>query len=336
MPRPPDPRDIRRLAALQAELDGLKEHAGRLASEHRQMQKKLTETKDALLAAEEVKTRYDRALAEFDAAASSGLIARPAEASVPAFARAAAAALADAASRLEEAEKRAEQLARELEDLREIGTDDAALRRAREKLAALREETEARAEEDRARIRELEEALAEALRSIPAPDEEGDVTAALLEENRRLAEEVEGLSGDLLSLQDRIEGADARAEAARRDAEEKVRDHFEGVIAELRRRDAVAQKQLAQATAQLRAEGREPIIPAERVSMMVEQLLRDVDTHLPGLRIAEGEMRLKVGFGSAGKIEGFVIPTAGGEAQEYEGLGEILLRFEGTSRTDER
>ncbi len=336
MPTPLDPRDIRRLAALQAELDALKKSSGRLASEHRQLQKKLTETQDALLAAEQVKARYDRALSEFDKAASTGLIVRPEETSVAAFAQAAAAALADAASRLEEAENRAEQLTRELEDLREIGTDDAALERAREKLESLREETEARAEEDRARIRELEEALDEALKSVPAIDEADDVAVALLGENRRLAEEVEGLSGDLRAFEDRLAEADGRAETARRDAEDKMRDHFEGVISELRRREAVAQKQLAHATAQLKSEGREPIISAERVSMMMEDLLQEVGAHLPGLRVAEGELRLKVGFGSAGDATGFVIPTAGGEAREYDGLGEILLRFEGTPRKEDR
>ena len=284
----------------------------------------------------EVKTSYDRALAEFESAASSGLIARPEEPSVPAFTRTAAQALEEAASRLEESEKRAAQLARELEDLREIGTDDPTLQRAREQLASLREETEARAEEDRARIRELEEALAEALQAIPTPDEEDDITLALLEEKRRLAGEVEGLSDEIRVLQRRIEDADARAEAVRHETEEKLRSHFEGVIAELRRRETAAQKHLAHATAHLQAEGREQMIPAERVSMMMEELLDDVGAHLPGLRIAEGEMRLKVGFGSAGEAAGFVIPTVGGEAREYEGLREIVLRFDRTFGMEKR
>jgi len=336
VPGPPDPRDIRRLTALQAELDRLKESSGRLATEHRRLQEKLAETQDALRAAQEVKTRYDRALTEFERAASSGLIARPEESSVPAFTRAAAQALEDAASRLEESEKRAEQLARELEELREIGTDDAALQRAQEKLAALREENEARAAEDRARIRELERALSEALQSIPDPDREGGVPAALLEENRRLAQESEALSAEIRALERRIHDADRRLEKAQHEADEKLREHFEGMIAELRREEAATKQQLAHATAQLEAEGRDPIIPAERVSMLMEALLRDMGAHLPGMRIAEGEMRLKVGFGSAGETTGFVIPTSGGEAKEYEGLGEIVLRFDRTLGIEER
>jgi len=59
-----------------------------------------------------------------------------------------------------------------------------------------------------------------------------------------------------------------------------------------------------------RGQAIEPVLPAAEVAKLVDGLVGDLGSRLPGLVICDGEMRLEVAFGRVGGDNGFVVPSA--------------------------
>jgi len=191
---------------------------------------------------------------------------------------------------------------------------------AKERLSETRSET-------RERVRAAEERAAEAVATAASlPDQ----VNALVAENRRLAERLESVTADLTSLRKSTEGARAAADAARAEAKTATtaRTQAEATVRGLQtERDGLASR-LETATAQLKAEGKTPILPAAEAARQVGSLVDRLSAELPGLNVRDGEIRLKVAFGGTGDQTGFVIPTAESTPEVRETLHEVTLRFD--------
>jgi len=92
-------------------------------------------------------------------------------------------------------------------------------------------------------------------------------------------------------------------------------------------------KNLALANTQLAGQAIEPVLPAAEVVKLVDGLVGDLGSRLPGLVIRDGETRLKVAFGRVGGDNGFVVPSATSSPETRDNLHEIALRFDRPAQT---
>lgn len=190
-------------------------------------------------------------------------------------------------------------------------------------------EANTRLAESEARIRELEAALAKA-KQPPEVGEADDqqVIDRLVEENRRLAAQIEAMPGDLSALHDAAEEAKARLEVVRAETERRVRAELADQISATQSERESLQAQLNMAMKQLGAEGKSPVVPADRVADMLKGLVDRMQVGLEGLRIHEGEVKLRVGIEAVGDGVGFVIPSADSTPELRENLQEVTFRFD--------
>jgi len=187
--------------------------------------------------------------------------------------------------------------------------------------------------EDEQRIKELEAALAAALKQAETLEsaEQGTI-AALIAENRRLAEQLAALDKDASLLRGAAEEAKAGLEATRQEAAASVRAELEGQFKRLHAERDALQAQLTMASKQLAEQGKTPVLPAEQAAVLVNELVDRLQVGFTDLRITEGELKLKVGFGAVGDVSGFVIPTTDSPAEIRENLQEISFRFDRAAR----
>ena len=73
-----------------------------------------------------------------------------------------------------------------------------------------------------------------------------------------------------------------------------------------------------------------PVLPAQDVAKLVDRLVTDLATGLPGVVVREGEVRLKVAFGKVGRATGFVVPSAESPPELRQNLHEVAIRFDRT------
>lgn len=148
----------------------------------------------------------------------------------------------------------------------------------------------------------------------------------LLVENKRLAERVEELTDDLKTV--RARGDELRDAA--REGDRLTRERRDQTR-RLKRteRDLVAANRKLEAAEQQLAKGKSPrLLPPEEVGDLIDRFVGQVGHRLPGLRVMDGEVKLKVGFAKVGTTVGLFIPSAS-TAEELPGpLHDLMLRFE--------
>jgi chromosome segregation ATPase len=198
----------------------------------------------------------------------------------------------------------------------ELNARLAALTETQNKLAAARDEALKRA----AQANEYEKQI----------KKQNEQINQLVEENRKLAEQIEKLGGDLPILRDATLVAGEKIEAAQKEAAEALQksNYLEKELSEV---SAIRDKLSGQVTtlsAQLKEQGKTPLLPADKVADLLEQLINHLRRGTGSLTFAGGEIKLKVGFGAAGEHSGFLIPTPDSGPEIREVLNEIVIRFD--------
>lgn len=184
-------------------------------------------------------------------------------------------------------------------------------------------------------LAELRQQLDEARAPAPAPTDPAQDVALLREqldglvaENRRMAQlrdqmaqDREQLALKVASHQQALAQAveQARAEAQQGAAQE---------IGRLQEALRLGQARLGSLTAQLQSAGKLEVLAPEQVGALMGDFLRQVETGMPRLSLAEGELKLKLGLASAGATRGFVILQPGAQADATTTVHEVALKFD--------
>lgn len=152
----------------------------------------------------------------------------------------------------------------------------------------------------------------------------------LLDENRKLAEKLEKISGDLPILREATINAGKAIEAAQKEAADTQQKNslLEKRLAEASTSRDRLQAQVEILTTQLKEQGKTPLLPADKVAELLEQLISHLSSGVSGLTFAGGEIKLKIGFGAAGESSGFLVPTPDSGPEIREVLNEIVIRFD--------
>jgi len=207
-----------------------------------------------------------------------------------------------------------------------------AMAEALQRVGALQEQFDAQATQRDARVRELEAALAEAREAAPEAADGEETVTRLIEENRQLAGRIAVMSADLSTMQQAAREAKDGLQTVREETGAQVRSEIADQLATMQQQRDSLQKQLDLANQQLSAEGKSPVLPAERVAEMLTGLISQMQGGMPGLSIQTGELKLRVGLEAAGSGVGFVIPSTDSPVELREYLQEVILRFD--SRSD--
>lgn len=185
-------------------------------------------------------------------------------------------------------------------------------------------EFERRTAEAETRAAKAEAALADSRKQIEVLQVIDD-TAALIAENRRIAAQLESVMTDFETFRDAALKAEAAIKQAREETDKAVRAELEGQFAADRAR---LEKQVLTLTSQLQEQGKTPLISPESAARLVDDFVKRLREGLGGLRVKDGEIKLKVAFGQVGEHTGFVIPTAESDPELKENLHEVVLHFD--------
>ncbi|MBK8025377.1 MAG: hypothetical protein IPK19_29295 [Chloroflexi bacterium] len=330
----PNPRNIRRLQALEADLKAMRDSTQALITERDELQRRLSEAETTLetgrVEEESQQQEIIKALEIFEELVEGGYLTRPRKRTLALYVRAAADRIIALSNEISAANERIAALEAEVKTLQEqVAAGETALRSALEQLANLQQQIETRLKESQERIAALEKALAEteeALRIAQADDDEQ--IGKLIEENRVLGAQLASLTGDMKLMQDAAEEANARVETVKIETEARVRAELAPQIEALQNERGMLQTQLDLATKQLQTEGKTVLLPADKVVEMLNDLVNRFQSRLLGLRIRDGEMKLRVGFGAVEESGGFVIPTTDSPPELRENFQEITFRFD--------
>jgi chromosome segregation ATPase len=324
--RQPNPRDVRRLATLEADLKAQREAAEDLIKERAALTARVAELEGKLKAADSAQDGQAKAneslIKLLERVFKTHGIPPPAARGLPAFVEALATHLNSLLARTEQAEKQVADLESQLAAAGE------ALKEAARKFRDLKAEVDAREAEHKAQVTALSAELAAAQDALEDLRKAGTAIEPLLAENQRLAAQIDSTAAEMAALRDAARSASVDIKAARTEAEASVRAEVSAEIKRLTSAQTTLQKQLDTANAQLAQEGKTPILPAERVAGLLNDLVAGFQSNFTGLQIREGELSLKVGFGAAGEVGGFVIPTTDSTPELRENLQEIKLRFD--------
>jgi len=323
--RQPNPRDLRRLQTLEADLKAQREAVEKLAAERNELVTRLTDTEAKLKAARDAQEGDSRAqealLKQIEKLFKARGIPPPAERGLAAFFDALAAFIDSLNARIEKAEQHAAELQKQLDAANE------AIKEATVKFRELKEQADMREAEHAAHIASLTAELVAARQELEELKKAGLAVEPLLAENQRLAALLDSADTETKALREVAATASQDIAAARAETDKAVRAELGGEITRLTSQQAVLQSQLDTANLQLKEQGKTPVLPAEKVAGLVNDLVGRFQTNFTGLRISEGELSLKVGFGAVGESGGFVIPTTDSTPEIRENLQEITLRF---------
>jgi chromosome segregation ATPase len=332
--QPSDPRGLRRLQALEANLDALRASSERLAAERAELQQRLEEAEGAAGKAQsdesKLQGQIDEAMAVFEQLIEQGALpARERRRTLPAFSQAVARQLSGVSEKVATAEERLAQLGRERKELEnQLAAAEKALREALSKIEDLQNQINTRVATSEGRVQELEAALAEARATIQMLEDDNQTVSRLIEENRRLASQTDELSRDITVVRGAAEEAKAGLEQAQSETEARVRAELAGEIQAIQKKHDNLQQQLNTALQQLQTEGKTPYIPPAKVAEMINDLVKEMQGSLGGLDIRDGEVKLKVGFGVVGETGGFLVPTPESTPEVKESLQEITFHFD--------
>lgn len=234
-------------------------------------------------------------------------------------------------SRLDKANEKAKKQADERRELQRR-------LRAAERLAERTERAEASAREANqsleAERREHAEKIRAADERVRAAEENAEQLLVqvngLVEVNRKQAERIEEVSPELESLRRAGEEARQAAEAAREEARNarEARDRMAEVSRSLEEERDRLRARAETAEAQLKEEGRPPVLSRAEAVRIVVDLVENLRGSLTDLSVRDGELNLKYAYQGEGEPAGIVIPTVDSGPEIREILNELTLHFE--------
>lgn len=151
---------------------------------------------------------------------------------------------------------------------------------------------------------------------------------ALVAENRNIAKTRDQLIQDQQVLTATIEGQkQAQAQAVEKArAEVQLADRQE--IDKLQESLRLGQARVGTLTAQLQSAGKLEVLAPDQVGAIMNDFLRQVQGGIPSLRLAEGELKLKLGLARSGETQGFVILQPGSQTDAQAPVHEVALKFD--------
>ncbi|MEO5797113.1 MAG: hypothetical protein ABIP34_19975 [Rhodoferax sp.] len=184
----------------------------------------------------------------------------------------------------------------------------------------------------------LRQQLAGVQAQLRAPAEADDLPAqitvlktqieGLLAENQRLAEQRDTAQSDNQTLFKRLDASAEREKSA-------VTAAVQSTVAEQAATAKATAESLRLGTerikalsAQLGAAGKLEVLAPDQVGHLMGGFLQQLETGMPTLRLAEGELKLKLGLARADQQDGFVILPPNASAELRSSLHEISLRFD--------
>jgi chromosome segregation ATPase len=150
----------------------------------------------------------------------------------------------------------------------------------------------------------------------------------LIAENRRLAESMGTVENDLKLFQEKAAKAAEDVKAAQEQTAARLNARHENEKQQLQNQQEQLQKQVTLLSKQLEEEGRVILMSPERVASLMGELVQQMDSQMPGMKLSTGEVKLKVAFGGVGEISGFAVPTPDAPAELRENLHEVTIRFD--------
>lgn len=184
-------------------------------------------------------------------------------------------------------------------------------------------------------LTELRQQLDEARAATPAPTDPAQDIAqlrqqldGLVEENRRMAQVRDQMAQDREQLALKVTShQQALAQAVDR-AREEARQSAAQEIGRLKESLRLGQARLGTLTAQLQSAGKLEVLAPDQVGALMGDFVRQVESGMPNLSLAEGELKLKLGLASAGSTRGFVILQPGVQADANTAVHEVALKFD--------
>jgi chromosome segregation ATPase len=151
---------------------------------------------------------------------------------------------------------------------------------------------------------------------------------ALVVENRRMAESLNELTHDRQALATALEGHQlAQAQAVEKTRTE-VQLAAQQQIDRLRETVRLGQARLTTLTTQLQSAGKLEVLAPDQVGALMSGFLQQLEGGMPSLRLAEGELKLKLGLASAGQTQGFVILQPDAKVEARATVHEVALKFD--------
>jgi chromosome segregation ATPase len=153
---------------------------------------------------------------------------------------------------------------------------------------------------------------------------------ALLAENARLAARLDEIAKDGEKLRDAGERLREQLDEAKKAVREGAAE-TKRVTKSLQKAETESDRlaeRLKLAEAQLKSKTTTPVLPAREVARLIDGFVEEIGGGLPGLAVREGEIRLNVAFGKAGRSTGFVVPSADAPPEVRKNLHEVAVRFD--------
>ena len=284
--------------ATKAELDKARAEMSGMTREHTRLNKQVSSLQQSVQRLESTNGEYERLRQE----------------------------LANAQNRLSLAEPTIASLVARLEELVRERTI------VQDALAGAQAESDRRIAEATERAEKAEAALQESLAKIETLIAEDDA-AALIAENRRMATELAAAKSDMLRAQEAAQEFQEAVSKAAEDAEKQVRAELEKAHSVEKTR---LESQVQLLTSQLESSGKTPMISPESAAALMNSFVQRLGESATGLRVTDGEIKLKVAFGAAGEQGGFLVPTVDSGPEIMGSLHEFVLRFDQPSASQRK
>lgn len=156
----------------------------------------------------------------------------------------------------------------------------------------------------------------------------------LLTENQRLAEQTDSAQSDRALFRDQALTADARQKVAVAEVERTVQARFESELARLRDRNQTLESTVGSLSAQLAGDGKLAVLSPGQIGELTGRLISNIESSLSGLRLSQGELKLKLGLAQSGGQTGFVVVGPNAPATLKDQLHDFSLKFDRASLSE--
>ncbi len=189
----------------------------------------------------------------------------------------------------------------------------------------------------------LRQELAATQAQLRAPDPKDGLAAqiallktqvdGLLAENQRLAGQRDTAQADNQALFKRLDGSAEREKAAVAAAVQASTVALQAQAQQVAERLRLGEARIKALSAQLGSAGKLEVLAPDQVGQLMGGFLQQLETGMPTLRLAEGELKLKLGLARSEQQDGFVILPPNASAELRSSLHEVSLRFDRAGTT---
>ena len=189
----------------------------------------------------------------------------------------------------------------------------------------------------------LRQQLAALQTPLRAPPETDDFPAqisllktqieGLLTENQRLAQQRDTAQADNQTLFKRLDASAEHEKAAVTAAVQALVAKHEAATKATAESLRLGKERIAALSTQLGSAGKLEVLASDQVGHLMGGFLQQMETGMPTLRLAEGELKLKLGLARVDKQNGFVILPPDASPELRSSLHEISLRFDRAGAT---